>query len=159
VINRLPGLKPPVWRTLIYALFMGGVVVAALNMLDVVGAGTQPPWLFASPPWLGRWGAFFSWSDWSNSRSPITVLSVDEGGPAERADVCPGDRIDVGDSENAAIPMATPSDRKTGEPLMPGLMTPEEIWMSSDVREGPTRALPPIATSVASRSILRSPTG
>jgi hypothetical protein len=47
------------WRAFVFAVCTVGVVVAALNLLDVIGVGADFPWLGTGQPVIGRWGAYF----------------------------------------------------------------------------------------------------
>jgi tetratricopeptide (TPR) repeat protein len=85
-------MKPPAWRAFVLALVAAGMVFAIVDVLDVVGAGSNVPWIGQGEPWLGRWGAFLGGAYEPDS---IKVLSIDQGGPSYRADLKPDDLIRV----------------------------------------------------------------
>lgn len=92
-------MKNVAWRYAVVLLCAVGTAVAVLNVADVLGLGSKPPWLGTSPPLAGRWGAYFGAS---GQRERLKVFSVEQDGPAARADVKKDDLIDISPSNRVS---------------------------------------------------------
>jgi hypothetical protein len=73
------------WRPLLLAICALAALAQVADVVDATGIG-------GAPPWQGWWGATTSVS--SNPFN-LAVTSVDRGGPAARAGLHRGDRIDI----------------------------------------------------------------
>ena len=78
-------MKPSTWRVLLLSLCALTIVFAIVQLIDLTGTGS-------APPWLGRWG--FTYAPPSRPFE-LVVLSVDSNGPAAHSGLRPGDLIDI----------------------------------------------------------------
>ncbi|MDP9024943.1 MAG: hypothetical protein M3N13_06210, partial [Candidatus Eremiobacteraeota bacterium] len=73
------------WRAIVLAICAAGAFLAVAEVADQAGIG-------GAPPWFGVWGCYFG-----GSGEPFyfKVLTVDPGGPSDRAGLRGGDLVDI----------------------------------------------------------------